>query len=77
MDTGTRLGPASLLGGAMHRPRYFLACKLKMSMFFFVTRVTYVNVFGETTRYEKYLLWSSTFSIVEKGLITRLFPGNR
>lgn len=75
MDTGTRLGPASLQGGAMHSS-LLLRMQAENEHVLLCTSDD-VNVFRETPRYEEYLLWSSTFSTVEKGLITRLFPGNR
>ena len=75
MDTGTSLGTASLQGGAMHSS---LLLRVQAEYeHVLLCNSDHVNVFCETPRYEKYLLWSSSLSTAEKDLITRLFPRNR
>ena len=75
MNIGTRLGPASLQGCAMHSsllPR--LQAENEQVP---LCNSGHLNVFYETPRYEEYLSWSSTFSTVKKDLIALLFPGSR
>lgn len=75
MDTGTRLGPASLQGWAMHSA---LLLRLQAENEQVpLCNSSHLNVFYETPRYEEYLSWSSTFSTVKKDLIALLFPGSR